>query len=528
MELPSISLGSDQLDSALIQQVTVVQQLNAHWTCTIVLRDTPDRRPPVEDFAGKELTVDTTELDGTVTTVFRGLVSRMQIQYEVSGAFGARLEAVSSTWKMSQGGRLRYFPKMSAQAAAQQVVSTAGLSLTGAMPGGAVLSYVQWEETDFDFVSRLVDDTEAWFRPDAGGNGLEVQTAFQAGTTVNWRAGEYGLVEWTTQGRIQPISAEGANYDPQVMRSAVMSSGQSAPVFYGGAASDMVGAASGSSVGALWVDRHRAATLDDLTDRLNRESRRGLASAVTCVGVSRSPQVRAGNTLTVTGLPGVDATYGVLQVEHTWSPRGYNNTFTVTPAQRWSPSVRPPRPQLSGIHPARVVDNHDPHNQGRIRVQYYWQTDNQTTWVRLLSAHAGPGRGMLFLPEIGDEVLVVFEEGDAERPYVVGSAWNGVHQPPAAGFHQPGEVNGSEFARNDIKRIVTKSGHRITVVDTPGQETISLATPLRNRLMLTESHVDTGGRPAIVLETQGDIIFAAPNGRIHSQSKFHSKDIGKA
>ena len=151
--------------------------------------------------------------------------------------------------------------------------------------------------------------------------------------------------------------------------------------------------------------------------------------------------------------------------------------------------------------------------------------NGDSTWVRLLTAHAGSGRGLLFYPEVGDEVLIAFEEGDAERPYVVGSAWNGAHQPPAAGFHQPGETNGGEFAANIIKRIVTKSGHRITMVDTPGKETISVATPTNNRLMLTERHGDTG-RPAIVLETQGDMILAAPNGRIHSQSLLHSREVG--
>ena len=64
------------------------------------------------------------------------------------------------------------------------------------------------------------------------------------------------------------------------------------------------------------------------------------------------------------------------------------------------------------------------------------------------------------------------------------------------------------------------------MVDTPGIETISLATPTSNHLMLTENHEDTG-RPAIVLESTGDIILAAPIGRIHSQAKFHSRDIGK-
>ena len=147
--------------------------------------------------------------------------------------------------------------------------------------------------------------------------------------------------------------------------------------------------------------------------------------------------------------------------------------------------------------------------------------------MRLLAPHAGPGRGFLFLPELGDEVLICFEEGDPERPYAVGSAWNGVHQPPTSGFHAPGEHNQSEFAPNNVKRLVTRSGHRITMVDTPGKETVSIATPQHNRLMLTEHHADTG-RPAIVLATAGDLILSAPNGRIHSRSATHSREVGLA
>ncbi len=377
---------------------------------------------------------------------------------------------------------------------------------------GANLSYVQWQETDYSFASRLVDDAEAWFRPAVDGSG-----GFGHGSTINWRQGEYGLLEWTTRGMLRPVVAEGAHYDFQPMQSQVFGATSSSVPKYGASAAKMVSAAEAASgnVEAMWVDRHRSDTLDAMQQHLQREARRGLANTVLCSGVSRNPQVRAGDTVEVTGLPEVTGTYGVVSVDHRWTSQGYENTFTATPAQKWSPPVRPARPMLDGVYPARVVDNHDPHNQGRIRVQYYWQEVTQSTWVRLLSAHAGAGRGMLFYPEIGDEVMVTFEEGDAERPYVVGSAWNGVHQLPATGFHMPGETNGSEFAANNIKRIVTKSGHRITLVDTPGKETISVATPTNNRLMLTENHEDTG-RPAIVLETQGDMVLAAPNGRIHT------------
>ena len=190
MQTPFINLGSEQLSSALLSEVDIRQRLNDHWTCRIVLRDTPDRRPPVEDYAGKEVRISTTELDGTETIVFHGLVRSMRLIFEISGAWGAELEAVSATWKMAQGGRLRYFRQQSAQDVAHAVVAGAGLQMGGAMPAGATLSYVQWDETDYSFFSRLVDDAEAWFRPAVDGSGgVDVETGFQSGTTVNGAPG---------------------------------------------------------------------------------------------------------------------------------------------------------------------------------------------------------------------------------------------------------------------------------------------------------------------------------------------------
>ena len=159
-----------------------------------------------------------------------------------------------------------------------------------------------------------------------------------------------------------------------------------------------------------------------------------------------------------------------------------------------------------------------------MKVRYFWQDESETTWARLITGHAGAGRGSLMLPEVGDEVAIVFEGGDPERPYIVGSLWNGVQQPPTQGFWEGG-TNGGEFAENNIKRLVTKSGHRITAVDSAGQETLAAATPKSTRLMLTEKANETG-RPAIVLYSDGDIILSAPKGRIHMQSMVNSKEVG--
>jgi uncharacterized protein involved in type VI secretion and phage assembly len=126
----------------------------------------------------------------------------------------------------------------------------------------------------------------------------------------------------------------------------------------------------------------------------------------------------------------------------------------------------------------------------------------------------------MFMPEIGDEVLVAFEHGDPERPYVIGCLWNGVHQAPRDEFW------GGDIDPNDVKRIVTKSGHRIQLVDKEGKESIVIATPKELKISLIEN-TDETGRSMITLHSEnGDIFFSAPNGRIHFHSKLFSREIG--
>jgi Type VI secretion system/phage-baseplate injector OB domain len=70
----------------------------------------------------------------------------------------------------------------------------------------------------------------------------------------------------------------------------------------------------------------------------------------------------------------------------------------------------------------------------------------ETSWARMMTPHAGADRGFLFLPEIGDEVLIAFEDGNPERPIILGSLWNAVDQAPREEFW------GEDIAPNEVKR----------------------------------------------------------------------------
>jgi uncharacterized protein involved in type VI secretion and phage assembly len=118
-----------------------------------------------------------------------------------------------------------------------------------------------------------------------------------------------------------------------------------------------------------------------------------------------------------------------------------------------------------GVVMGIVTNNQDPSNMARVRVKFPWlDDDTESWWARMATPMAGGGRGMYFLPEVDDEVLIAFEHGDVRFPYVVGSLWNGQDAPPA---------NNSD-GQNNIRVIHSRSGHLIRLDDTNGDEKIEI------------------------------------------------------
>jgi type VI secretion system secreted protein VgrG len=242
---------------------------------------------------------------------------------------------------------------------------------------------------------------------------------------------------------------------------------------------------------------------------------------VTGMGSSRNRTLMAGNTLAVDGMLDAKGTYGLVRVVHNWTPQGYQNNFVCTPWKNYRNPNPPAARTWSGIVSARVTAHNDPKKMGRIQVQFFWQEDSSTHWARATSPHAGPDRGFMFMPEVGDEVAVAFEEGDPERPVILGSLWNGVQQAPRAGFFGAE----ADIPDNNVKRIVTKAGNRVQMVDTPSKETLVFATPNHSSVTMTEKH-DSTGRTLVHIHSDGDIVLTAPNGRVHVRSQFFSREIG--
>ncbi len=262
--------------------------------------------------------------------------------------------------------------------------------------------------------------------------------------------------------------------------------------------------------------RSRSTQLEDHQARLAAEAEREQGSAVLAYGVSREAAVCAGAAIEVTNLNEASGVYNVIEATHSWTKKGYQNHFIATPWATWRAPVRPPAAKARGLALGAVTGNYDPDGQGRIQVQYTCQGEpNQL--APLASVLAGADLGLLLVPELGDEVVVSFTDTDPERPVVLGCLWSGVHQPPRHDFR------GADAAPDIVKRLVTKSGLRVTISDKPGHGTIALATPRSSRILLTERSDETG-RPAIALYTDGDILLNATN-RIHFSAAQNTRQV---
>jgi len=144
-------------------------------------------------------------------------------------------------------------------------------------------------------------------------------------------------------------------------------------------------------------------------------------------------------------------TYRVVKISHYHSGMEYYNSFEGIPMMRTPADFDENAFPHSEQQPAIVKDNNDPLGMGRVRVQFLWQAkrNEMTPWIRVVQPYTGGGKGFYFVPEIGEEVLVDFEGGNAERPFVLGAHYNGEAK---SGYHN---------ADNRVKAIHTKSGHKL-------------------------------------------------------------------
>ncbi len=244
------------------------------------------------------------------------------------------------------------------------------------------------------------------------------------------------------------------------------------------------------------------------------EKGRKVASLVWMTGNTKTCRVRIGEPVVVQIPPNMCkrrdmGRYRIVEITHRIEVSGgYANSFKGIPASMEYIPTEDMRMPVAHAMLAEVTDNADPENLGRVQVQFAWQKSrNKTTnWIRVRSLDAGSSetvsknRGFVFVPEIGDQVMVDFELGDPCRPYVSGSM-----------FHKNNGEGGN--ADNHIKTIVTRSGHTLEFNDDEdGQWGITITDKENNiiRLDTKNKAISISSQEKIIIESK-DIVVSANN-----------------
>ncbi len=155
---------------------------------------------------------------------------------------------------------------------------------------------------------------------------------------------------------------------------------------------------------------------------------------------------------------------------------------------------------ITGVVIGIVTNNKDPDDLGRVKVKFPWLSDSdESNWARVISPMAGKERGLFFLPEVDDEVLVAFEFGDINMPYVIGSLWNGKDKPPQT----------NSDGKNNLRIIKSRSGHLIKLDDTDGAEKIEIIDKSEKNKIVIDAKNEK-----ISIISNKDISISAPNGKV--------------
>jgi type VI secretion system secreted protein VgrG len=351
---------------------------------------------------------------------------------------------------------------------------------------------VQYRETDFDFVSRLMEEEGIYYYfdhcdgrhilklvdSDSGHKPLEHKATipfhppgYQA------RVDEEYIHAWSFDQSIQPGLVELKDYDFTNPKADLTVKNKKSEkhehaeyeIF------DWPGEYHETSDGEHLVSAR--------VDELHAEFERSQAAC-------NARDIAVGRLFTLTNFPRRDQDREYLIVSADWElvdnpyetapdqPATYRATFTAMQSkQQFRPARLTPRPTVKGIHSAVVVgpagEEIYTDKYGRVKVQFHWdrygkRDENSSCWIRVSHPWAGKGWGAVAIPRIGQEVIVDFLEGDPDQPLITGRVYNGDNMPP---YGLPPAAVISGIKSNTHKG---KGYNELSMDDTAGKEKITI------------------------------------------------------
>ena len=219
----------------------------------------------------------------------------------------------------------------------------------------------------------------------------------------------------------------------------------------------------------------------------------------------RHPDIKAGRKITLEALGNrFSGTYLVTNANHIYSAEGFKTAFGVRGARKGllteQMGMLQSENRWTGVVIAVVTNIADPDKLGRVKVKYPWMTDDaESYWARVVGIGAGVERGMFFMPEVEDEVLVAFEHGDFSQPYVIGGLWNGADKPP------PDAQNVAAGEEAKVRMIRSQNGHQITMYDNADNK-VEIITDGGHQIVLDDANKN------IIIKSSGGLSLTMDDG----------------
>ena len=444
---------------------------------------------------------------GQPATTFEGECVSLGASYH-AGRFQATVRAFDVSHRLNRGRMTKTYEQMTASDVFGRVIQEHGLS-KGTVENTTVTfpHLTVANETPFAFLHRLA--AENGLEAVAADNKMHLRKPESKAEPIVLNPGGTLVsldIEISAADQVKDVKVTG--WDPkqkkEIVGAAVVGTKAAKINSTPDALSTKMGTTKKLVIGGLAIETQAHATA---VAKATAEQH-GSAFADVRGTVSGHTGLRAGTTIRLEGV-GKDlaGTFVVSSTRHVWNQSGYVTEFTVSGQQDRSlgglvqgrASDTSPR-SLSGVVTAIVTDNKDPDSTGRVRVALPWlDAEHVSGWARVSYPGAGPERGMTFLPEVNDEVLVAFHHGNPGRPVVIGGLYNGKDKFPdhkGAGHTDRGKT---------VHRGLFTDQHKLAFVDKAGEEAITLG--LRDKSY------------QITLDKKGTVISIGSDGKVDVKAK---------
>lgn len=461
-------------EKVLIKSFSAAEQLGRPFRIELELLSEDGAIKPF-DILGQRVTVRVAQPNGD-TRYFNGHVSRWYQTTPAGGMARYRATLVPWLWLLSRAANCRIFQETSIPDIVQTVFRDHGFSDFQVNLNGSydpVEYCVQYRETDFNFVSRLLEQVGIyyWFKHEDGKHTMVLSDSPAAHrpnasyTDITYHApdrvvvGREFITDWSFERRVQSGKFVHTDFDFNKPDTNLETRSQ-ASISHAGSQFEVFD----------YPGEYSKSGLGETLAKIRMEEMQ--AEHETAQGETDSRGVATGYKFTLKGFPRGDqckewlVTSTTIHAESDSYEGGgagsgapiYRCSFTALDAtQQYRPPRLTPKPLISGPQTAIVVGKAgeeiwtDKH--GRVKVVFHWDREGKhdetaSCWMRVAQAWAGKKFGAIFIPRIGHEVIVEFLEGDPDRPIVTGCVYNAREAPPYA---LPGNMTRSGVKTNSSK-----------------------------------------------------------------------------